>query len=119
MVDSFSYLDVHTQLTPRQDRIEEALVRGLVARATRSELRNLVHQYCDLLRIQGVPAERTLALLKSVARRAVPRMQSREDSIAGDSAEELMTLIARWCSARLFRTDGSESRDREDDSARA
>jgi hypothetical protein len=119
MVDSFSFLNVQTQLTPRQDRIEEALVRGLVAGATRSELRNLVHQYCDLLRIQGVAPERTVSSLKSVARRAVPRMQARDDSIAGDSAEELMTLIVRWCSARLYRADGSESRAREDESARA
>lgn len=119
MVDSFSYLDVQTQLTPRQDRIEEALVRGLVAGATRSELRDLVHQYSDLLRIQGVSPDRTIASLKSVARRAVPRMQARENSIAGDSAEELLTLIVRWCSARLYRADGTESRGRGDETARA
>jgi hypothetical protein len=119
MVDSSPYLEAHTQLTPRQDRIEEALVRGLVAGATRSELRNIVHQYCDLLRIQGVSPERTLTSLQSVARRAVPRMQSRENSIAGDSAEELMTLIARWCSARLYRADRGEARGREDETPHA
>jgi hypothetical protein len=119
MVDSYSYLDVHTQLTPRQDRIEEALVRGLVAGATRSELRDLVHQFSDLLRIQGVSADRTVASLKAVARRAVPRMQARESSIAGDSAAELMTLIVRWCSARLYRADGIESHGQGDETARA
>ena len=118
MVDSFSYLEIPGQLTPRQDRIEEALVRGLVAGATRSALRDLVHQYSDLLRIQGVSPDRTISSLKSVARRAVPRMQARENSIAGDSAEELMTLIVRWCSARLFRADGTESHGRGEDTAR-
>jgi len=110
MVDSFSYLDALAQLTPRQDRIEGALVRALVSGATRSELRDIVHQYVDLLRLQGTPPERTIALLRAIVRRAAPRMPFREDSVACDSPEDRMSLIVRWCSARLDGADVSEPR---------
>jgi hypothetical protein len=105
MSDSPSYLDVLTQLTPRQDRLEGALVRALVAGAPRSALREIVRAYADLLSMQGVPPEQTIASLQAVARRARPRMRERDESIAGDSADDRMTLIVHWCTARLYRAD--------------
>lgn len=100
MVDSSSYLGALAQLTPRQDRIEDALVRALVSRATRSHLREIVHEYTDLQRLQGIAPERIIASLKSLVRRAAPKMPASEDSLVGDSAEDRITLIVRWCSIR-------------------
>src|SRR5215212_1674127 len=105
MVDSSSYLDAPAQLTPRQDRIEGALVRALVSGATRSELRDIVHEYADLLRLQGSPPERTIASLRALVRRAAPRMPFRADSVACDSPEDRLNLIVRWCSAWLNGAD--------------
>ena len=98
MPESPSYLDVLSQLTPRQDRLEGALVRALVAGAPRSEVREIVREYADLLTMQGVAPEQTISTLQAVARRARPRMRERDESIAGDSADDRMALIARWCS---------------------
>jgi hypothetical protein len=105
MVDSSSYLDVLTQLTPRQDRIEDALVRALASGATRSTLREIVHEYTDLQRLQGIAPEQIVASLTLLVRRAAPRMRAHEDSLAGDSPEERSMLIVRWCSARCYRLD--------------
>src|SRR5215212_10702153 len=113
MVDSSSYLDALAQLTPRQDRIEGALVQALVSRATRSELRELVHQYADLLRLQGSSPERTIASLRALVRRTAPRMPFREDSVACDSPEDRLNLIVHWCSARLNGAEVAEPRQRE------
>jgi len=105
MVDSSSYLDVLSQLTPRQDRIEDALVGALASGATRSTLREIVHAYTDLQRLQGFSPERIILSLKSLVRRAAPRMPAYADSLAGDSPEDRLTLIVRWCSVRCYRSD--------------
>jgi len=117
MVDSSSYLDVLAQLTPRQDRIEDALVAALASGATRSTLRDLVHEFTDFQRLQGIAPERIIASLKSLVRRAAPRMPAREDSLAGDSPEERLTLIAHWCSARCHRSDLAGRRELGEDLA--
>src|SRR4051812_4560938 len=103
MSDSPSYLDAFSPLTPRQDRLEGALVRALVAGAPRSEVREIVREYADLLTMQGVSPDQTISTLQAVARRASSRMRERDDSIAGDSAEDRMALIARWCTAWVYR----------------
>ena len=118
MVDSSSYLEILGQLTPRQDRIEDALVRALASGATRSQLRDLVHQYTDLLCLQGIAPERTIAALKSLVRRVAPRMPAREHSLAGDSPEDRLTLIVGWCSARCYRADLAAPRDHGEEHAR-
>ena len=113
MSDSPNYLDVLSQLTPRQDRLEGALVRALVAGAPRSEVREIVREYADLLTMQGVAPEQTISRLQAVVRRARPRMRERDASIAGDSADDRMALIARWCTAWVYRPHGSASDTRE------
>ena len=57
-------------LTPRQDRIEATIERVLRAGGTRSELREAVQQFTDHARIQSIPPERALAMVKAVAMRA-------------------------------------------------
>ncbi|HEX7981449.1 MAG TPA: hypothetical protein VF461_22755 [Gemmatimonadaceae bacterium] len=109
MSDSPADLDVLAQLTPRQDRLEGALVRALVAGAPRSEVREIVREYADLLTMQGVSPDQTIATLQSVARRARPRMHERDASIAGDSADDRLALIARWCTAWIYRPHGTPS----------
>jgi hypothetical protein len=111
--DSSSYLDALSQLTPRQDRLEGALIRALVSGAPRSELREIVREYADLLSMQGVSTERTIASLQSVARRARPRMRERDESIAGDSADDRMALIVRWCASWLDRAGDERSVPKE------
>lgn len=105
MSDRLSYTDVLVQLTPRQDRIEDALVRILSAGGTRSELRDVVHQYADLLRLQGVSADRAIGSLKAVVHRALPKMWARNDSTAGDSAADFTAMSARWCAERFQQAD--------------
>jgi len=99
-------MDPRTPSGPRF-QVEGALVRALVAGAPRSEVREIVREYADLLTMQGVPPERTIASLQAVARRARPRMRERDASIAGDSADDRMTLIVHWCTARLQRADSA------------
>jgi hypothetical protein len=89
-------------LTPRQDRIEAALDRVLRARGTRTELRELVYQYADLARVQGIAPERALAAVKRIVERASLAVHG---SAAGDSAAERLALVVRWCTARYYRAD--------------
>ena len=91
-------------LTPRQDRIEASIERVLRAGGTRSELRELVQQFADHARIQQIPVERTIAMIKGVAMRA-RHSTIAWSSTAGDSFEERLTLIVRWCTARYYRVD--------------
>jgi hypothetical protein len=91
-----------TLLTPRQDRIEAALLRTLRANGTRSELRASVYELVDLLRIQGMSFQRALDAVKAVAARAGVAMLA-DDGAAGDSLADRMVLIANWCSARYGR----------------
>jgi hypothetical protein len=91
-----------TVLTPRQDRIEAALLRTLRANGTRSELRGIVYELVDLFRLQGIPYQRALDAVKAVAARAGAAMLA-EGTAAGDSLSDRMVLIANWCSARYGR----------------
>jgi hypothetical protein len=91
-------------LTPRQDRIEAAIERVLRAGGTRSELRELVQQFADHARIQQIPVERTIVMIKAVAMRAASSPAARP-STAGDSFDERLELIVRWCTARYYRVD--------------
>jgi hypothetical protein len=92
-------------LTPRQDRIEAAIVRLLGEGASRSSLRDAVHAYADLQRGQGVAPERAIARLKAVANRATPAIAVRAPRSVGESAEDRMSMVVRWCVARYFRAD--------------
>jgi hypothetical protein len=91
-------------LTPRQDRIEAAIERVLRAGGTRSELRELVQQFADHARIQQIPVERAIAMVKAVAMRATPSAAA-ESTTAGDSLDERLALIVRWFTARYYRVD--------------
>lgn len=92
-------------LTPRQDRIEAAIQRVLRAGGTRSELRELVHQFADLARLQGIPPERAIARVEEVAARAADVMVPRAVVAVGDSASDRLAMIVQWCTARYFRAD--------------
>jgi hypothetical protein len=91
-------------LTPKQDRVEAALVEALRTHGTRSELRAIVYELVDLFRLQGIPAPAAVATVKSVAARAGGSMRT-EGAAVGDSLADRMTLIARWCAARYERGD--------------
>ena len=91
-------------LTPRQDRIEAAIEGVLRAGGTRSELRELVQQFADHARIQQVPLERALAMVKAVALRA-GSSSAAWSSTAGESFDERLAMIVRWCTARYYRVD--------------
>jgi hypothetical protein len=91
-------------LTPRQDRIEAAIERVLRAGGTRSELRDVVYQYADHARMQQVPPERAILMVKAVAMRAASSAAA-GSSAAGDSMAERLAMIVRWCTARYYRVD--------------
>lgn len=91
-------------LTPRQDRIEAAIERVLRAGGTRSELRDAVYQFADFARIQRIPPERAVAMVKTVAMRAAPA-SAPQSAAVGDSMADRLTMIVRWCTARYFRVD--------------
>ena len=67
MPESELQLYVSPPLTPRQDRIEASIERVLRAGGTRSELREMVEQFADLARMQQIPPERALTMVKAVA----------------------------------------------------
>jgi hypothetical protein len=87
-------------LTPRQDRIEQSLVRLLAGGATRSQLRELVYEYADLHRLQGSTPDRALVMLKEIVHRAVPRSSPRLGSAPGEAADT-MAMIVRWFMGRF------------------
>ena len=91
-------------LTPRQDRIEAAIERVLRAGGTRSTLRDLVYQFADHARMQQIPPERAISMVKAVAMRAASAAAA-ESSAAGDSMAERLAMIVRWCTARYYRVD--------------
>ena len=91
-------------LTPRQDRIEASIERVLRAGGTRSELREMVEQFADLARMQQIPPERAITMVKAVAMRASP-VTSGVSSVVGDSLADRLTMIVRWCTARYYRVD--------------
>jgi hypothetical protein len=92
-------------LTPRQDRLEAAIERVLRAGGTRSELRELVEQFADLARVQGMPSERAISVLKGVASRALANAAIPIAPPVGDSPTDRLAMIVRWCAARYYRAD--------------
>ena len=97
-------LHASRMLTPRQDRIEAAIERVLRAGGTRSELREAVHQFADHARMQQIPPERAISMVKAVAMRASPQAVGTTTPV-GDSLADRLAMIVRWCTARYFRVD--------------
>ncbi|NUP70236.1 MAG: hypothetical protein HOQ16_03380 [Gemmatimonadaceae bacterium] len=54
--------------------------------------------------MQQIPVERVITMIKSVAMRASPAMR-RAPTSAGDSLDERLAMIVRWCTARYYRVD--------------
>jgi hypothetical protein len=102
MSDQESFVNATRPLTPRQDRIEAAIERVLRARGTRSELRELVHQFADMARAQGIPPERAISTIKAIAQRSTMALDA---PAVGDSADDRTAMIVRWCTARYYRAD--------------
>lgn len=92
-------------LTPRQDRIEASVERVLRSGGTRSELRELVEQFADLTRLQGLPPERAVSRIKAVAMRAAMTMTHESEPAVGDSLTDRIAMIVRWCASRYYRAD--------------
>lgn len=91
--------DLPETLTPRKDRIEQALTRLLSRHATRSELREVVYRYADLHRVQGTPPDVAVATLRSVVLQALPA----DGSYGGDtsmSVGDVVSMIVRWHTRR-------------------
>ncbi|MEO8560900.1 MAG: hypothetical protein ABI601_02420 [bacterium] len=91
-------------LTPRKDRIEQTLARLLARDATRSELREVVYQYADLHRIQGMEPELAVTSLKLIVRRAASARRATALTDDVDTADETMAMMIRWYSRRYNRT---------------
>lgn len=104
MPDSDLPLYANRPLTPRQDRIEAAIERVLRKGGTRSELREAVQEFADHARLQQIPAERAVSMVKAVAMRAASSAAA-WSSTAGESFDERLALIVRWCTARYYRVD--------------
>jgi hypothetical protein len=92
-------------LTPRQDRIETAILASLRAGAPRSTLREHVRSLAQLLRMQGHSAEGAAALIEALARRAAPLMPQSDPSAAGDAPADRLGMMLRWCAAEFSRSD--------------
>ena len=92
-------------LTPRKDRIEQALARLLTRDATRSELREVVYQYADFHRIQGLAPDVAVSALRLIARRSLSTR--RPASLHGDidSAEVTVAMMTRWYERRYYRRE--------------
>jgi len=104
MPDAELPLYANRPLTPRQDRIEAAIERVLRAGGTRSELREAVYQYADYARMQQIPPERAITMVKAVAMRAGSSAAA-ESHAVGDSMADRIAMIVRWCTARYYRVD--------------
>ena len=92
-------------LTPRQDRLEAAIVASLRAHGTRSELRDLVERLSDLFRMTGVPLERAIGEVRALGFRAAPDMLAQGSTVVGESPDDRITMMVRWCSRRYLRGD--------------
>jgi hypothetical protein len=104
MVDPDLPLYANRPLTPRQDRIEATIERVLRAGGTRSELRDAVYQFADHARMQQIPLERAIAMVKAVAMRAASSSAATASAV-GDSMADRLAMIVRWCAARYYRVD--------------
>ena len=94
-----------TTLTPRQDRLEQAIVQVLRAGGTRSILRDHVLQLGDHLRMQGVSVDRATSLVRALGNRATPFMALDPNPAVGDSPADRIAMMVRWCTARYSRAD--------------
>lgn len=91
--------------TARQERLERAILDSLRASGTRSELRDLVIEFADYLRVRGVGAEQAIGAVRAIGVRATPFMNPDDVAAVGDSASDRITMMVRWCSARYYRAD--------------
>lgn len=94
-----------TTLTPRQDRLEHAIVEVLRAGGTRSALRDQVVQLGDHLRMQGVSLAGATRLVHALGHRATSLMSLDPNPAVGDSPADRMAMMLRWCAARYSRAD--------------
>ena len=92
-------------LTPRQDRLEAAIVAALRANGTRSELRELVDRLSDLFRMTSVPLEHAIGAVRALGIRAAPDMLAQGSTVVGESPDDRMLMMVRWCSLRYLRGD--------------
>lgn len=92
-------------LTPRQDRLERAIVNVLRANGTRSELREVVDQLAALLHVQGISADRAEGVVRAIGTRATPFMSPPDEAAVGDSAPDRIAMMVRWCHDRYYRDD--------------
>jgi hypothetical protein len=92
-------------LTPRQDRLEAAIVKALRANGTRSELRVLVDQLSGLFRMTGIPLERAIGAVQALGCRAAPDMLRQGSTVVGESPDDRIMMMVRWCSLRYLRGD--------------
>ena len=95
----------HTTLTPRQDRLERAIVDVLHRGGTRSALREQVVQFVDHLRMQGIGVERTTTLVRALGQRAMPLLNASDEPAVGDAPADRIAMMVRWCVARHERGD--------------
>lgn len=102
MSDQEAFAIASRPLTPRQDRILAAIDRVLRTRGTRSELREVVYQFADLVKLQGIPPERAIGALKAIAQRSTMALEAPP---VGDSADDRSAMIVRWYVARYYRAD--------------
>ena len=103
MSELHPHADRPSTLTPRQDRIEESLIRLLSLQSTRSQVREVVYELADLHRLQGLSADRAIGQLKSVVQRGLFASARRSDLTAG-IATETMAMVVRWYQQRFTRT---------------
>ena len=93
------------ELTPRQDRIERAIIDALRTGAPRSELRDQVRDLAQLLRMQGHAPERASALVSNLGQRAAPMMPTDDSAAVGDAPTDRINMMLRWCAAEFTRSD--------------
>ena len=55
--------------------------------------------------MQGATAERAVSLLRMLGARAMPAMETGYEWAVGDSADDRMAMMVRWCTARFSRDD--------------
>ena len=92
-------------LTPRQDRLENAIVTALRAGQTRSQLRDHVLALADFLRVRGTSMESAVQMVRMLGARATPLMSASSDMAVGDAPADRITMMVRWCTTRYRRAD--------------
>jgi hypothetical protein len=98
-------LDSTSPLTPRQDRLEAQMIAVLRRGGTRSSLRVVVDEFADYARLQGIPPESALGIVRSVAQRAGPEINARGQAAVGDSVADRVGMMVRWFKSRYHRAD--------------